>query len=184
MLYLCKIVFKKTNWRRFSQLNDFKVEIKMKGDDIVLKASIKHYKGVLAVTMVWIGICVTFQVMQSAAKWYVYMNQKRSGDGKRMSLKDAHYGEEGRMHPYRLTADRSVGNLLEWAWVFLPTLWIHAIFIDTEQAAILGWSYVVLRAFYPIAFYKKMPYAVTGFNYVSIYLLLAPVMSAVAKEYM
>ena len=95
----------------------------MKDGDSLLDNSVIKYKGVLAVTCMWIIICVTFQTMQAAAKWYVYLNQKRSNDGKRMSVKEAHYGEEGRMHPYRLTADRSVGNLLDWAWVFMPALW-------------------------------------------------------------
>ncbi len=59
---------------------------------------------------------------------------------------------------------------------------IHAVFLDAEWAATLGWSYVVPRAFYPLAFYKKAPYAVTAINYVSIYLLFAPIVSIVVKE--
>ena len=156
----------------------------MKEGDSLLDNSVIKYKGVLAVTCMWIIICVTFQTMQAAAKWYVYLNQKRSNDGKRMSVKEAHYGEEGRMHPYRLTADRSVGNLLDWAWVFMPALWIHAIFLDAEWAATLGWSYVVPRALYPIAFHKKIPYAITGINYVSLYLLFAPILNAVIKQFL
>ena len=147
-----------------------------------MMASVKHFKGVLAVTICWMALLVMFQMGQSAAKWYVYLNQKRK-DGRRMNIKDAHYGEEGRLHPYRLTADRSVGNMLDWAWVFMPALWIHAVFLDAEWAATLGWSYVVPRAFYPLAFYKKAPYAVTAINYVSIYLLFAPIVSSVFKEF-
>lgn len=140
--------------------------------------SIRHYSGVICVSLAWMCLLAVFQMGQSASKWYVYMNSKKKGSGhetKKMSVKEAHYGEESRMHPYRLTADRSVGNLLEWAWIFMMSLWLHAIFLDAEWAATLGWSYVAIRAFYPISFYKKMVYAVTALNYISLYLLIAPV---------
>ncbi len=138
---------------------------------------IEEYKDVIMVSFAWVGLLVIFQIIQSAAKWYVYQNAK-SKAGKKMSVKEAHYGDEARMHPYRLAADRSVGNLLEWSWVFILSLWFHAVFISTADAAWWGWTYVGVRALYPFAFTKKFVYLVTAPNYISLYMLCYPVVKA------
>merc|ERR1711939_250815 len=47
-------------------------------------------------------------------------------------------------------ADRSVINTLEQAWPFLAGMWLHAIFVNPSQAALLGWLYILFRAPYVI----------------------------------
>ena len=143
---------------------------------------IDEYKGVIGVTLAYVGLHVAFQMLQSYSKWSLLIEQKKkakkNGD-KPLSFKEAHYGEEGRMHPLRLMADRSVGNILEWSWVFMCPLWLHAVFISEADAAWWGWTYVGARSFYPLGFAMKFPWGVTVCNYTSIAMLMMPLVKAV-----
>lgn len=143
---------------------------------------IDEYKGVIRVTLAYVGLHVAFQMLQSYSKWTLLIEQKKkakkNGD-KPLSFKEAHYGEEGRMHPLRLMADRSAGNILEWSWVFMCPLWLHAVFISEADAAWWGWTYVAMRAFYPLGFAMKCPWGVTVCNYTSIAMLMMPLVKAV-----
>lgn len=50
-----------------------------------------------------------------------------------------------------LRADRSLGNFLEYSTLFVSLLWIHTALIGDCEA--IGFSYVFLRALYPILAY-------------------------------
>ena len=142
----------------------------------MVSVTIDEYRGVLGVTLAYIGLHVAFQMLQSYSKWSLLLAQKKKmKDGEKpLSFKEAHYGESSRLQPIRLMADRSVGNILEWSWVFMAPLWLHAIFISEPNATKWGWTYVVMRAFYPLAFYKKIPWGVTVANYGSLTMLIYP----------
>lgn len=45
---------------------------------------------------------------------------------------------------------RAFGNLHEQSVIFLPALWMHALFTNVSEAAMLGWAYLAFRALYPI----------------------------------
>ncbi len=45
---------------------------------------------------------------------------------------------------------RAFGNLHEQSVIFLPALWMHALFTSVPEAAMMGWSYLAFRALYPI----------------------------------
>lgn len=46
--------------------------------------------------------------------------------------------------------ERAFGNLHEQSAIFLVGLWLHAAFFDVDGAAALGWTYLAIRALYPI----------------------------------
>lgn len=60
-----------------------------------------------------------------------------------------------------LNGDRTVGNFLEQSIVFLPLLWIHALFIDPNQSFMICCMYTTIRAFYPFVFYTKYMFLIT-----------------------
>lgn len=46
--------------------------------------------------------------------------------------------------------ERSMMNTLEQGIVFLPLLWMHALFVDVSTSVSMGWLYVITRMLYPI----------------------------------
>ena len=48
--------------------------------------------------------------------------------------------------------DRAVGNFLEQAIMFLPLLWMHAVFVDPTQSWTLALIYLVSRALYLVVY--------------------------------
>ena len=138
------------------------------------QALFERFSPVIAVSLAYITLMGVFQYLQSFSKWSLYLKQSRRPKEERMSLKQAHYGEEGRLDNIRLMADRSVGNTLEWSWMFMTPLWLHAFFISVPNAAFWGWTYVVVRAFYPLFFLKGFVWGVTVLNYLSLYMLTSP----------
>lgn len=55
---------------------------------------------------------------------------------------------EGHKEAAKRIGDRSVGNTLEQAWPFMAAMWLHALFVNYQQAQLLGWIYVGFRALY------------------------------------
>mmetsp|Transcript_22342 Transcript_22342/g.32032 ORF Transcript_22342/g.32032 Transcript_22342/m.32032 type:complete len:90 (-) Transcript_22342:92-361(-) len=55
-----------------------------------------------------------------------------------------------------LQGDRAVGNFLEFAILFLPLLWIHALFVDPTQSFMISTIYTVSRAMYPFFFTRSI----------------------------
>jgi hypothetical protein len=57
-----------------------------------------------------------------------------------------------------LNGDRTVGNFVEFAFVFLSVLWIHALFVDATQSFKLAAWYTFFRSYYPFVFRYGPPY--------------------------
>ena len=57
-----------------------------------------------------------------------------------------------------LMGDRTAGNFVEFAIVFLPLLWMHALFVDPTQSWSLSLCYTAFRAPYPLLFSKGLPH--------------------------
>lgn len=53
-----------------------------------------------------------------------------------------------------LLGDRTVGNFAEWYLLFLPLLWMHAVFVDPKQSFTICLCYTATRALYPFLFKK------------------------------
>ena len=96
----------------------------------------------------------TFIFGQSALK-FVAFGKAKSAD-KKSSFNAVKYGEAGRKYG-TLVADRTVGNMMEQSFVFLVILTLHACLVDVSSAVHYGWIWLVSRAYYPDAFYKRAP---------------------------
>jgi MAPEG family len=51
-----------------------------------------------------------------------------------------------------LMGDRAVGNTLEQGLIFVPLLWMHAVFVDPTQSWTIALIYSISRGIYPIMF--------------------------------
>merc|ERR1712023_39298 len=69
-----------------------------------------------------------------------------------LTFAEVKYGQSHTNVGLMLTMDRSVGNLLEQTPPFLLSLWLHALTASADDAAWLGWIWLLLRATYPVAF--------------------------------
>ncbi len=67
---------------------------------------------------------------------------------------DRYFGQDSRM----LAADRVVINTQEQMVPFLFALWLHAIFVATFSATLLGCIYVLLRSAYPFLLGQQLAY--------------------------
>lgn len=53
-----------------------------------------------------------------------------------------------------LAGSRTVGNFVEFAIVFLPLLWLHALFVDASKSFLISATYVFFRSYYPVVYMK------------------------------
>src|SRR5229473_5968471 len=54
-------------------------------------------------------------------------------------------------------------NTLEWLPIFLPSLWLFAIYVSDQAAAVLGLVWIIGRIFYMIGYIKAAPRRSPGF---------------------
>jgi hypothetical protein len=79
---------------------------------------------------------------------------------------------------------RAFGNLHEQSVIFLPALWLHALFTSVPEAALMGWTYLAFRALYPIVwaigggFTQKVFISTLPQYGIVIYMLAVPVAQA------
>jgi len=65
---------------------------------------------------------------------------------------DRYFGQDEEM----LAADRVVINTQEQMVPFLAALWLHAAFVSSYYASLIGILYVALRAIYPVLLGKRL----------------------------
>ena len=94
---------------------------------------------------------------------------KKTDSKERISLTKLKYYS---LHPLCLRGDRTVGNTLEGAVVFLPLLWIHALFVDHEKSFSIAMAYVISRALYPFGFGSPLVLLSTFPGYFVLYYLM------------
>lgn len=68
---------------------------------------------------------------------------------------------------HKAWGNRIFQNTVEQAPIFLGSLWMHALFVDTSLATSFGWMYMAFRAIYPVIWalfsgkttemFKKLP---------------------------
>jgi MAPEG family len=117
-------------------------------------------QGAVSGTLLYLSLYVAFQCFQSYSS-HVLIAQKRkeakqaSANGKepaKVSFRQLKYYNNRDF--LAIWGDRTAGNFREWALIFLPTLWLHALFVDPTQAWNLCVAYTACRALYPIVFCK------------------------------
>jgi hypothetical protein len=54
-----------------------------------------------------------------------------------------------------LAGDRAVGNYIEQGFVFLPLMWLHALFVNNTQSLSICLAYTSSRMLYPIVFISR-----------------------------
>ena len=81
-----------------------------------------------------------------------------------------------------LTGDRAVGNFIEFAILFLPLYWMHAVYVDASQSFTIACFYSAARAIYPLVFPIKGMFVLfsTIPGYIVIFYLFGSVAYAVA----
>ena len=123
----------------------------------------KHFRPVVLVTIGWSTLYYCFLQGQSAAAFWVHKLRREEANKKvtarstnvqssSIPFAQVKYGREFSSAGLVFTMDRSVGNLLEQSLPFLLALWLNAFIVSPVDAAGLGWSWLFLRALYPIAF--------------------------------
>ena len=112
-------------------------------------------------TLLYFFVYIMLLQFQSFSKFYLIAQRKKAfaqakKDGeplppkqKNFALKVKYYNTDDLM---ALMGDRSVGNFVEQAVLFLPLYWMHAIFVDPTVSWTIAMIYSASRALYPIAF--------------------------------
>jgi MAPEG family len=114
-------------------------------------------RGAVYGTILYLALYVfVFLQFQSYSKFYLYFQQKKQQPHAKVSLRAIKYYNSQDI--WALTGDRTVGNFLEQSIVFLPLLWLHAIFIDPTQSWTICILYTITRCYYPVAFYTQTMY--------------------------
>jgi len=115
---------------------------------------------VVRVTLGFVSLYFAFIAFQSFSKFYLHAKLK--AEAKKKGEKPAafsaiKYGSKGGR--LGLCGDRTVGNTIEQALVFLPLLWLSAhSSLGPEQTAFWGWTWLASRAIYPFMFYRGIPF--------------------------
>ena len=78
-----------------------------------------------------------------------------------------------------LNGDRTVGNFVEQAIVFLPLLWIHALFVNPQPSLFLCILYTSIRSVYPFVFYTKYMFLCTIPGYMILFYLMYEIVTKV-----
>lgn len=117
--------------------------------------SLIELKGTVQGTLLYLALYICFVSFQSFSKFYLYSKKKKEAkDGKVSFHAIKYYNSKDKL---ALAGDRAVGNYVEFAIVFLPCLWLHAIFVDPSQSFTCCAIYTASRALYPFVFVMKMP---------------------------
>ena len=98
------------------------------------------YAPVVVVTLCYVLLYYVFMVNVLRVKMNVIRRCKEKGEP------FLRYTEH---YPDLLAADRIQLNMLEHMPPFLAILWMQALVVSAESAALMGWIYVGLRALYP-----------------------------------
>lgn len=121
----------------------------------------QELKGALMGTLLylWLYIFVFIQ-FQSYSKFYLLAQKKKEAKAKegnetKVSYRAVKYYNSRDV--LALAGDRSVGNFVEQAIVFLPLMWLHALFVDPSQSFTICAIYTATRSYYPILFPAKPP---------------------------
>eukprot|EP00611_Tribonema_gayanum_P019197 TRINITY_DN326_c0_g1_i1.p1 TRINITY_DN326_c0_g1~~TRINITY_DN326_c0_g1_i1.p1 ORF type:complete len:159 (-),score=47.21 TRINITY_DN326_c0_g1_i1:258-734(-) len=113
-------------------------------------------KGGCRVTLAFMAVYTVFFMIQLLVKIILVKRAQWRGDDK--------FTTYNTMDPRILIWDRAVGNMLEQAIIFLPSVWLALITADASSIASIvnrGYAYVAFRALWPAAWKYVGPKYVT-----------------------
>jgi len=116
-------------------------------------------RGALQGTLLYLALYIfVFVQFQSYSKFYLFAQKKKEakkeGTGKVSWRATKYYNSRDIL---ALAGDRSVGNFVEFAIVFLPLLWLHAIFVDPAQSFAICTICTAARSIHPALFLLNKP---------------------------
>uniref|UniRef100_A0A7S4SU85 Uncharacterized protein n=1 Tax=Ditylum brightwellii TaxID=49249 RepID=A0A7S4SU85_9STRA len=120
-------------------------------------------KGAVQGTLLYLSLYFFFFIpFQSLSKFYI-LKQKRAearanskgADDKQEEISLSSVKYYNSQDSLALKGDRTTGNFIEFAILFIPLLWIHAIFVDAAQSFNISVIYTLSRAIYPFVFGKR-----------------------------
>uniref|UniRef100_A0A7S2MNJ2 Uncharacterized protein n=1 Tax=Helicotheca tamesis TaxID=374047 RepID=A0A7S2MNJ2_9STRA len=117
-------------------------------------------KGAVQGTLLYLSLYFFFFVpFQSFSKFYLLKKKRdkakaNAKDGKPEKIPLATVKYYNNRDPLALKGDRTSGNFIEFAILFLPLLWIHALFVDASESLMICVVYTASRAIYPLVFGK------------------------------
>jgi hypothetical protein len=111
--------------------------------------------GAVQGTLLYLGlyglVLIPFQVL---SKRYLIAQKRRQAGGlgldERASVLMVKYYNARDV--VALAADRTIGNFLEYAIVFLPLMWIHAVYVDPTKSLRICVAYTLSRSYYPLVY--------------------------------
>lgn len=142
-------------------------------------------QGAVRGTLLYLALYLfCFIPFQSFSKFFLLAQKKKqqnkkNEDGETVSWRAVkYYNSRDRV---ALVGDRTVGNFVEFAILFLPLYWIHAILVDPSESWTIALVYTVARSFYPFLFYYQ-PYYIF-LSTAPGYVVLAYLMLQIAIKY-
>jgi MAPEG family len=120
----------------------------------------RELQGALQGTLLYLALYLfVFIQYQSYSKFYLVKQKRdeaRAKDGNAtVSFCSIIYYNSKDM--LALSGDRTVGNFVEQAFLFLPLMWLHAVFVNPTQSFTICCIYTASRSIYPVVFQMKPP---------------------------
>ena len=129
--------------------------------------------GALKGTMLYLALYVLFIQFQSYSKFYLFAQKKKESrlkaGSEKVSFRAVKYYNSRDI--LALAGDRTVGNFIEFAILFLPLMWLHALFVDPSQSFFICAIYTASRSLYPILFLLSKSHSIL-FSTVPAYAVL------------
>jgi hypothetical protein len=115
-------------------------------------------KGAVQGTLLYLGLYFFILIpFQSFSKFYLLAQKKKEARSKegneRVSFRAVKYYNSRDL--LALAGDRTVGNFVEFSVVFLPLMWMNALFVDPSISFRICLIYTASRSYYPIAFLSR-----------------------------
>lgn len=114
----------------------------------------EELQGAVRGTLLYLAVYLFgFVQFQSYSKFYLLAQKKKQAkknDDKISWRATKYYNSRDKL---ALVGDRTVGNTLEFAILFLPLYWMHAVLVDPTWSWEIAVVYTSFRALYPFLFY-------------------------------
>jgi hypothetical protein len=129
-------------------------------------------RGTVQGTLLYLSLyAFIFIPFQASSKYYLVNRlrkeaREKAGNAAKISFRAVKYYNSKDL--LALTGDRTLGNFVEQAIVFLPLLWMHAVFVDPSQSLPICAIYTATRSYYPLVFNSPKIVLSTAPGYITL----------------